>query len=154
MRQAAYALFLACTCWLVWPASAWQKWDYNSSATAAWRAMWGHSQGPRGRTGHSMVLDGTRIILFGGRDDETYREHTPRTFDIEELEGARSFTTYENRPLYDCIKPANWSASLNGSSNSSAYYGTCLNSVEVGVYYNDVWVYDLNCTRCGGHEPH
>jgi hypothetical protein len=95
-----------------------------------------------------MVLDGTRIILFGGRDDETFREHTPRTFDIEELDGARSFTTYESLPLYDCIKPANWSQGVNGTSAANGtYYGSCLNQVEVGVYYNDVWVYDLNCTR-------
>jgi len=80
------------------------------------------------------------MILFGGRDDETRRAHSPRTFAIQEVGGARSFTTYEDLPMYTCT--------VNGTDiNNSSYYGTCENTVEVGVYYNDVWAYDLNCTR-------
>ena len=34
----------------------------------------------------------------------------------------------------------------DGSTNSSEE--TCSTTVAVGLYYNDVWEYDLNCTRC------
>lgn len=119
---------------------AWRQWDYRTNSTAFWKDMWGGARGPGGRKGHSLVLDGTRVILFGGRDDETRREHTPRTFDMQEVNGVRSFTTYEDHPMYSC--------SLNGSQvTNSTYYGHCDNNVEVGLYYNDVWAYELNCTR-------
>lgn len=35
-------------------------------------------------------------------------------------------------------------SSNNGSTNSTE---TCSTTVAVGLYYNDVWEYDLNCTR-------
>ena len=40
--------------------------------------------GPGGRIGHSMVLAGndSRVILFGGRDNEIMREHIPRTYEV------------------------------------------------------------------------
>lgn len=40
------------------------------------------------------------------------------------------------------------SSSDNGGANSTE---TCSTTVAVGLYYNDVWEYDLNCTRlyCG-----
>ena len=110
--------------------------------------MWGPSTGPKGRIGHSMVLDGTRIILFGGRDDETRREHNPRTFDIAEIGGVLSFPTYDDLPLYDCIQPSTNSSNHTSRANlTRPWYGACENTVPVGLYYNDVWVYDLNCTR-------
>lgn len=36
-------------------------------------------------------------------------------------------------------------ASSNNSSANST--DTCSTTVAVGLYYNDVWEYDLNCTR-------
>lgn len=40
--------------------------------------------GPGGRIGHSMVLAGndTRVILFGGRDNDTLRQHIPKTYEV------------------------------------------------------------------------
>lgn len=40
--------------------------------------------GPGGRIGHSMVLAGndTRVILFGGRDNDILRQHIPRTYEV------------------------------------------------------------------------
>jgi hypothetical protein len=122
----------------------WRQWDYLSNTTEAWSRMWGSDQGPRGRKGHSMVLDGTRVILFGGRDDETVREHTPRTFDIQEIAGVRSFNSYERLPVYTCELN---STNAKAANSTGPYYGGCMNNVTVGLYYNDVWVYELNCTR-------
>eukprot|EP00952_Eustigmatos_sp_NYUAD-ZCMA_P008584 35753-Eustigmatos_ZCMA.PRE.1 len=64
-----------------------------------------------------MVLDGTRIILFGGRDDETEREHTPRTFGVTEVDGVRVFDTFERSPIYNCVMP-------NSSSNATSVNST------------------------------
>lgn len=40
--------------------------------------------GPGGRIGHSMVLAGndSRVIMFGGRDNEIVRQHIPRTYEV------------------------------------------------------------------------
>lgn len=40
--------------------------------------------GPGGRIGHSMVLAGndSRVIMFGGRDNERVRQHIPRTYEV------------------------------------------------------------------------
>lgn len=41
-------------------------------------------KGPGGRIGHSMVLAGndSRVITFGGRDNEIVRQHIPRTYEV------------------------------------------------------------------------
>lgn len=54
---------------------------------------WGFESGPRARRGHTLVLSGDSILMFGGRDNEITREHVPRTFNIEEEEGELLFTT-------------------------------------------------------------
>lgn len=40
--------------------------------------------GPGGRIGHSMVLagNGSRVVMFGGRDNEIVRQHIPRTYEV------------------------------------------------------------------------
>lgn len=48
--------------------------------------------GPGGRVGHSMVLagNGSRVIIFGGRDNEIERQHIPRTYEVGWLIPAKS----------------------------------------------------------------
>ena len=72
----ATALVVLCGC--VVQTCAWQEWAYNSTTSEDWRKLWGYADGPHGRRGHSMVLYGTQIILFGGRDNEIRRNHVPR----------------------------------------------------------------------------
>lgn len=40
--------------------------------------------GPGGRIGHSMVLaaNDSRVVMFGGRDNEVVRQHIPRTYEV------------------------------------------------------------------------
>lgn len=71
-------LVLLCSC--VAYTFAWQEWVYNSTTSDEWRKLWGYNEGPHGRRGHSMVLYGTQIILFGGRDNEIRRNHVPREY--------------------------------------------------------------------------
>ncbi len=44
------------------------------------------------------------------------------------------------------IDSSSATSDASGSTNSSEE--TCSTTVAVGLYYNDVWEYDLNCTRC------
>lgn len=51
----------------------------------------------------------------------------------------------ENNVTFDSSASSSASTSSNGSTNSTGE--TCSTTVAVGLYYNDVWEYDLNCTR-------
>ena len=57
----------------VTPAYGWREWNNRGNATQQRRRHWAQNTGPGGRYGHSMVLFGTQIILFGGRDNEVQR---------------------------------------------------------------------------------
>lgn len=151
---------------------AWQQWSYSSDATNDWKKTWGFAEGPRGRQGHSMVLwDDTKVVLFGGRDNQVHRPHVPKTFDIEDDEGLLSFATYDEKPVFDtydaeACQPVKTCVYLNGTEDEEAcsyswdhelregmssgqrdYKEEVCGFVTSGLYYNDVWVYDLNCTR-------
>eukprot|EP00948_MAST-09A_sp_MAST-9A-sp1_P000942 g942.t1 len=88
---------------------------------------------PGKRRGHSLSLwsdqssDAKKVILFGGRDNDKRERHTPSTYEVLKSKGTISITSYEGKLL-------------NNNSNTL---------VDVGMYYNDVWVYDLSCSRQG-----
>ncbi|CAM9543031.1 unnamed protein product [Phaeothamnion confervicola] len=145
-------------------AAAWRMWEDNSDTTDAWKEVWGLDSGPRGRTGHSMVLhnNDTVVVLFGGRDNEIQREHVPKTYEIERVNGSLEFVAYNDKPVLTC--QANALADGTASNDTCALdvvrkrchdpagHGLTVRRplsglVTVGLYYNDVWVYDLNCSR-------
>lgn len=53
-------------------------------ATSVYRDGTAGAGGPGGRIGHSIVLagNGSRVIMFGGRDNEIVRQHIPRTYEV------------------------------------------------------------------------
>lgn len=112
--------------WLVFAArtTAWQRWPYKANATLEWQELWGLKEGPGARRGHSMVLAGTSIILFGGRGNALTRRETKNSFQVDEINGTLSLDFNTG----------------NGSD------------VPTSLYFNDVWAYELNCTRYGD-EP-
>lgn len=57
------------------------------------------SGGPGGRIGHSMVLGGndSRVIMFGGRDNEIVRQHIPKTYEV------RHFPTVDVSVSSSCV---------------------------------------------------
>ena len=92
--------FLPLILLLLTPCTGWRAWDYTSTTPDDWKDTWGFSSGPRGRRGHTMVLsEGTKLIMFGGRDNEMQRQHVPKTYNIEEIEGALEFQTYTDYPV-------------------------------------------------------
>ena len=95
LRAAALLILFLVLC----PCDSWRQWEYKSVTTDDWKDVWGYEQGPRGRRGHSMSMLGSRLIMFGGRDNEIQRQHVPKTYNIIEVEGSLEFQTYEDYPV-------------------------------------------------------
>lgn len=66
---------------------------------------------------------------------------------LECQENALASNASSSSSLTDRNGDASSGASSSSPSNSSEEE-TCSVTVPVGLYYNDVWEYDLNCTRC------
>ena len=155
-------------------AYAWQNWDYTGrtpsrpAELAKWRDIWGYPSGPRGRRGHTMVLyDDTKLLLFGGRDNEHKVQHVPKTYEIVTTEGEFQFATYTENPVKDTYdvscRPVKTCTPLDGvvGTTETCTYDWPYDGAEspeeikaiedrcgfvpVGQYYNDVWMYDLSC---------
>ncbi|ETV67095.1 hypothetical protein H257_16643 [Aphanomyces astaci] len=94
----------------------------------SWKQWMWKGAGPGPRRGHSLALHGSRAIVFGGRADDTRATHVPKSYDTVETQGRLEFSTYTDHPVQDTCTD-----------------DTC--TVPIGVYYNDVWAYDINCTR-------
>ena len=157
---------------MVNPTHSWQQWNYSSFATDDWKDIFGFAEGPRGREGHSMVVwNETKVVMFGGRDNEVHRPHVPKTYNMVEEEGVFGFETYDGKPLlsgYDpaCLPEKTCVALTNATSgnNESCSYSwqhaiddttasqrqqkeeSC-GFATTGQFYNDIWVYDLDCHR-------
>ena len=119
-----------------------------------------------------VLFNLTKVILFGGRDNDVHRPHLPKTYEVVEEDGAQIFSTYEDKPVRSnyvpsckpltvCVPLTN---ALSGNSESCSYSWDHLlreeliadqeerieeecGYVPVGLYYNDVWVYDVECKR-------
>ena len=109
--------------------SGWQNWTATATSVANGNAV------PAPRRGHSMVRFGaSKVYLFGGVSNPTQKVHTPKTFEIVEVNSELQFRSYEDRAVLNCTG--------NTESACKAYP-----NVEVGVYFNDVWTYDVECVR-------
>mmetsp|Transcript_17675 Transcript_17675/g.28625 ORF Transcript_17675/g.28625 Transcript_17675/m.28625 type:complete len:597 (-) Transcript_17675:1352-3142(-) len=133
---------------------AWREWDYSTETTDEWEDIWGYSEGPRLRRGHSLVIhkDQGRIILFGGRDNNILRAHNPKTYEVVEINGTLEFNNYDQNPVKECTAESSNTTGLEYSFTSTSQEKTannCSNFAVVGLFYNDVWEYDLDCTRYG-----
>ena len=155
---------------------SWQQWNYSSFTTDDWRDIWGFADGPHGRRGHSLVLwNETKIVMFGGRDNEIHKPDVPKTYDLVDDDGILKFDTYDEKPVRSGFDPTSCQPKMECVSLENAASGndeTCSYSWDhvltdgmtsaqretkeeqcgfttSGVYYNDVWVYDLACTRFG-----
>ena len=97
--------------------------DMYAHAWQNWNSdNWNNIKGPGGRKGHSIVLyNESKIIVFGGRDNDIQRSHRP---------------IKSNDFLSDII-------SIN-NKESRTYPSSSLD-IPVGLYYNDIWMYDINC---------
>ncbi|KAK1742930.1 kelch repeat-containing protein [Skeletonema marinoi] len=154
------------------PTHCWQQWNYSSYSTDEWRLTWSLADGPNARRGHSLVLlNETKLILFGGRGNDAHRVHVPRRFEVIEDEGVLEFATNEVplssryspescSPIKECTPLTNndtlddqdemctysWHNLLQDNPNPEDVEEVC-GFVPVGTYYNDLWTYDVDCLR-------
>lgn len=56
-----------------------------------WKEQWSRAESPdkelvpRPRRGHSLVLAGDYLVMFGGRGNEGQQVHIPRTYNVEKV---------------------------------------------------------------------
>lgn len=76
--------------------SCWREWNYSvnyGGSYSLWDEQWSRAssddigRAPRPRRGHSLVLAGDYLIMFGGRGNEALKEHIPRTYNVEKVSG-------------------------------------------------------------------
>ena len=128
---------------------AWQRWEYKSDATQQWRELWGLERGPGARRGHSLVMHHkpatdteqatTKIVLFGGRSNEIFKQHVPKTYEIKISSGTIDFVSYDKSPIKTEMC----------TTDPDTGEQVCKNPINVGLYFNDVWAYELDCFREG-----
>jgi hypothetical protein len=133
---------------------AFRQWNYSiteSDVYTAWENTWKVANeldvggAPRPRRGHSMVVFGKKIIMFGGRGNEAFATHIPKTYNVEKVNGSIYFTTYDQKPVSACYDLDN----IYFTKEQQIEAGCTGNEtkVMVGTFYNDVWEYDLDCDR-------
>lgn len=98
----------------------------------AWRQWTWQSPGPGPREGHSFVQWNNSAYLFGGRGNDISKEHNPKTYEVESVDGDLQFITYDTRPTFPCAA---------GLTNAQCY------NISVGQLHNDIWEYDVDCFR-------
>ena len=73
---------------------AWREWNYSVNYRGSyelWNEQWSRARSddigraPRPRRGHSLVLAGDYLLMFGGRGNEAQLEHVPRTYNVERV---------------------------------------------------------------------
>jgi len=87
---------------------------------------------PGPRRGHTWELFEGSVFLFGGRSNDIVVPHTPRTYEIVTVNGSLVFKSYDQK----LVNPA-----------CNITDPDCPTLQQIGLYYNDVWEYPINCTR-------
>jgi hypothetical protein len=113
-RDLALALLL-----VVWRAAAWKEWTWQGA-------------GPGPRSSHSLVLIDDVVYLFGGRSNDIEVLHVPKTYEVSEVNGQLTFTTYDQKLVKEC--------------DGGRTFQECFN-ITIGLLFNDIWAYPLG--ECG-----
>jgi len=114
------------------------------------------------------VLLGTKLVLFGGRSNEGQKSHVPKSYKIADVDGILEFETYDDRPVSPLYNETAEGCGMKKECQMVGGEETCSYAWEVdedaneedkmrkeaecgyvpiGLYYNDVWEYNLDCTR-------
>lgn len=74
---------------------AWREWNYSITKTVSydlWEEQWSRlssedtAYAPRPRRGHSLIVAGNYLVMFGGRGNEGQAIHIPRTYNVKKVE--------------------------------------------------------------------
>lgn len=114
--------------------------------TFGW-VQWGYERdGPGPRSEHSLVMFNDTVYTFGGRGNPEFVTHDPRTFSTERVNGTVQFASYSQKHVVPCLDPSGNPLNIKGLTPEQ--YEECY-TTQVGTSRNDVWYYNLNCTRQG-----
>jgi hypothetical protein len=98
LKRMNAVIFLFCS--IINSVKSWTEVPYKSITTDEWRENFKNLNGPSGRSGHTLVLyQETKLILFGGRDNDAQRRHVPTTLDVVDKDGILEFATYDAKPI-------------------------------------------------------
>ena len=124
----------------VTPVHGWKEWVWeNASGTLEW---------PEARSGHSMVMQGSKIIVFGGMSDDTWQPHIPKTYGITRKDGSLEVTSYDKFMVKEACNASLSDKDCQACTLEPDGGANCpMCCIRVGRYFNDVWAYDLDCTR-------
>ena len=82
-------------CWEVRPVLSFREWNYSittTDSTTTWQETWSQIsdddkyKAPRPRRGHTIVVAGDSLIMFGGRGNEADAVHIPKTYNVEKVQ--------------------------------------------------------------------
>ncbi|GBG32705.1 Teneurin-1 [Hondaea fermentalgiana] len=162
-KTAALVLLLATALANVHESQAWNLWTSQNGTD--------DKTHPSARRGHSLLMFGNKVVLFGGKGNNENRLHTPKTFELQEVEGRLEFATYDEKPvskgtqesveliegdvfIEECIPiiesdpeaaAARPECKFDGENVTEVHDAD--NYVPTSPFFNDVWWYDLDCER-------
>jgi len=117
-----------------------------------------------------MVMVGDKMMLFGGRSNDANVFHQPLTYELVSNNGKLEFASYDQKPLPSISKEdvllVEGDEFIEGCVDKiqidpltplaeCSYNGTTSpkfeksNYIPSGVFFNDIWSYDLACERYG-----
>jgi hypothetical protein len=101
---------------------------------------------PGPRAGGTLLQWNGSIYLFGGRANEIFTIHDPKTYQIGKENGTLFFETYDQKHFKECFDSDGVGNNDRTSNLTADQFAECYN-ILVGTYFNDIWSYELNCTR-------
>jgi len=150
-------------------------WMCHVRCCAGWK-LWTQRNGsidmnyPAARRGHSLVMYGSKVVLFGGKGDDENRFHVPKTFELVEVDGRLDFASYDQKSvpkgsreiaslvegdllLEECLRLIDDDPVEAITKEECMFNGTKTevhekeNYIPSSTFFNDLWWYDLDCER-------
>lgn len=87
-------LWCVCAAIAIGHVVSFREWNYSITETDSyptWRATWSliseedSPRAPRPRRGHTIVVAGDVLLMFGGRGNEADAVHIPKTYNVEKV---------------------------------------------------------------------
>jgi hypothetical protein len=126
LRELSLLLLLLCSFFT--HTISWRQWNYSVTSTTSsevWLTQWSKATGedikkiPRPRRGHSLVLAGDYLVMFGGRGNEAEMVHIPRTYNVQKVPDPFPSLTFISLSLLLCLSVSVLPSILCLSSSST-----------------------------------
>lgn len=93
--------------------AGWRQWNYSTSPSSSfifWKDQFSKVNSsdlndvPRPRRGHSLVLAGNTLIMFGGVGNIGNQQHIPKTYNIKKVREYISHLEYKINLLFTSFR--------------------------------------------------